>query len=117
MAGVQTKFNYAWVRYLHSTLPPSYTLRLLIIVLQGLVKSNDRADQQLGVRLLSDIFRVAQERRRECLYYLALGSYKLGNYAEARRYNDKLLEMEPTNLQAGNLRTLIEFQGVIMDMH
>ncbi|EKJ72539.1 hypothetical protein NXS19_008932 [Fusarium pseudograminearum] len=86
MVGVQTKFNYAW----------------------GLVKSNQRNDQQLGVRLLSDIFRVSPERRRECLYYLALGNYKLGNYGEARRYNDLLLDKEPANLQASNLRSLID---------
>ncbi|KAL2114764.1 hypothetical protein VUR80DRAFT_74 [Thermomyces stellatus] len=86
MASIQTKFNYAW----------------------GLVKSNSRADQQLGVRLLSDIFRASPERRRECLYYLALGNYKLGNYAEARRYNERLLEKEPANLQASNLQTLID---------
>jgi len=48
------------------------------------------------------------ERRRECLYYLALGNYKLGNYAEARRYNDLLLDREPANLQASNLRQLID---------
>jgi len=84
--GVQTKFNYAW----------------------GLIKSNQRADQQNGVRLLSEIFRTSPERRRECLYYLALGNYKLGNYAEARRYNDLLLDKEPTNLQAGSLRSLID---------
>ncbi|KAM3515246.1 hypothetical protein MY11210_001139 [Beauveria gryllotalpidicola] len=86
MVGVQTKFNYAW----------------------GLVKSTNRGDQQLGVRLLSDIFRVAPERRRECLYYLALGNYKLGSYGEARRYNDLLLDREPANLQAANLRQLID---------
>ncbi|KAH6958735.1 hypothetical protein DER45DRAFT_564027 [Fusarium avenaceum] len=86
MVGVQTKFNYAW----------------------GLVKSNQRNDQQLGVRLLSDIFRISPERRRECLYYLALGNYKLGNYGEARRYNDLLLDKEPANLQAANLRQLID---------
>ncbi|SPO00140.1 probable Mitochondria fission 1 protein [Cephalotrichum gorgonifer] len=86
MTSVQTKFNYAW----------------------GLVKSNSRADQQLGVRLLSDIFRASPERRRECLYYLALGNYKLGNYGEARRYNERLLETEPANLQASNLATLID---------
>jgi fission 1 protein len=86
MAGVQTKFNFAW----------------------GLVKSNNRADQQLGVRLLSEIFRLSPERRRECLYYLALGNYKLANYAEARRYNDLLLDKEPANLQAANLRQLID---------
>ncbi|KAF4635871.1 hypothetical protein G7Y89_g2208 [Cudoniella acicularis] len=84
--GVQTKFNFAW----------------------GLIKSNTRQDQQEGVRLLSDIFRTSPERRRECLYYLALGNYKLGNYAEARRYNDLLLEKEPANMQASSLRGLID---------
>jgi fission 1 protein len=75
---------------------------------QGLIKSNARNDQQNGVRLLSEIFRTSPERRRECLYYLALGNYKLGNYSEARRYNDLLLEKEPANLQAGSLRSLID---------
>jgi len=58
--------------------------------------------------LLSEIFRTSPERRRECLYYLALGNYKLGNYAQARKYNDLLLDNEPANLQAANLRTLID---------
>ncbi|KEF58189.1 mitochondria fission 1 protein [Exophiala aquamarina CBS 119918] len=84
--GVQTKFNYAW----------------------GLIKSNQRPEQQLGVQLLSDIFKTTPERRRECLYYLALGNYKLGNYAEARRYNDLLMEKEPGNLQASSLGQLID---------
>ncbi|CAK4032674.1 Mitochondria fission 1 [Lecanosticta acicola] len=83
---LQTKFNFAW----------------------GLIKSADRSDQQEGVRLLSDIFRASPDRRRECLYYLALGNYKLGNYAEARRYNDSLLEIEPNNLQAQSLSQLVE---------
>jgi len=39
---------------------------------------------------------------------LALGNYKLGNYAEARQYNDLLLDHEPANLQAGSLRSLID---------
>jgi fission 1 protein len=73
-----------------------------------LIKSDTRPDQQEGVRLLSDIFRTSPERRRECLYYLALGNYKLGNYAEARRYNDLLLDKEPANLQASSLRELID---------
>jgi fission 1 protein len=76
--------------------------------LQGLIKSNQRGEQQEGVRLLSEIFRNSRERRRECLYYLALGNYKLGNYAEARRYNELLLELEPANLQAGSLKGLID---------
>ncbi|MCJ1278374.1 mitochondrial membrane protein [Puttea exsequens] len=84
--GIQTKFNYAW----------------------GLIKSSTRTDQQEGVRLLSEIFRNSPGRRRECLYYLALGNYKLGNYAEARRYNDQLLSHEPGNLQAESLSKLID---------
>ena len=60
------------------------------------------------MRLLSEIFRASPDRRRECLYYLALGNYKLGNYAEARRYNDSLLELESGNLQAQSLRGLID---------
>ena len=80
----------------------------MLIKFQGLIKSPLRNEQQEGVRLLSDITRNAPERRRECLYYLALGNYKLGNYAEARRYNDILLDHEPTNMQAGSLRGLID---------
>ena len=79
-----------------------------LLATQGLVKSTSRNDQQTGVQLLSEIFRVSPERRRECLYYLGLGNYKLGNYAEARRYNDLLLEREPMNMQAADLRRLID---------
>ncbi|KAK0714604.1 hypothetical protein B0H67DRAFT_578572 [Lasiosphaeris hirsuta] len=86
MVGVQTKFNYAW----------------------GLVKSNTRTDQHLGLMLLSEIFRTSPERRRECLYYLALGNYKLASYAQARKYNDLLLDIEPHNLQAANLQAMID---------
>jgi fission 1 protein len=32
----------------------------------------------------------------------------LGNYAEARRYNEILLELEPANLQAASLKELID---------
>lgn len=78
------------------------------LTMKGLIKSNQRAEQQHGVQLLSDIFKTTPERRRECLYYLALGNYKLGNYAEARRYNDLLLDKEPGNLQSQSLRTLID---------
>ena len=60
------------------------------------------------MRLLSEIYRQAPERRRECLYYLALGNFKLGSYAEARRYNDLLLDLEPGNLQAASLRELVD---------
>ena len=42
------------------------------------------------------------------MYYLALGNYKLGNYQEARRYNEALLENEPGNMQAASLKALID---------
>ncbi|KAF8909410.1 hypothetical protein CPB84DRAFT_1766067 [Gymnopilus junonius] len=83
---VQTKFNYAW----------------------GLVKSPIREHQVDGVRLFQDIYRAEPTRRRECLYYLALGHYKMGNFEEARKFNALLLEKEPTNLQAQSLSQLIE---------
>lgn len=57
---------------------------------------------------MAEIFKDYHERRRECVYYLALGNYKLGNYAEARRYNDLLREKEPGNLQAQSLQQLID---------
>jgi fission 1 protein len=82
----QTKFNYAW----------------------GSIKSRKATDQQLGVNLLKEIFQDTPERRRECLYYLALGNFKLGKYTEARFYNDKLIATEPGNLQAQSLKDLIE---------
>ena len=80
----------------------------LLSFLQGLIKSDSRNEQQEGVRLLAEITRSAPERRRECLYYLGLGNYKLGNYAEAKRYNDILLDHEPNNMQAVSLRGLID---------
>jgi len=83
---VQTQFNYAW----------------------GLVKSPKQEDQARGVRILQDIYRNEPTRRRECLYYLALGNYKLGNYEEAKRFNALLMEKEPNNLQSQSLGQLIE---------
>ncbi|KAH6577957.1 hypothetical protein BASA50_010136 [Batrachochytrium salamandrivorans] len=81
----QIKFNYAW----------------------ALVRSSKKQDQQLGVDLLHAIYRENPGRRRECLYYLALGEFKLGNYTKARRYDDTLLNMEPSNQQALALKSLI----------
>jgi hypothetical protein len=85
---VQTKFNLAW----------------------GLVKSPRHEDQVEGVKLLQgtyphlvaplvpgttltivqnpvEIYRAEPTRRRECLYYLALGHYKMGNYDDAKKFN------------------------------
>ncbi|KAJ1975482.1 mitochondrial membrane protein [Dimargaris verticillata] len=85
-ASLQTKFNYAW----------------------GLVKSNYRRDQEKGIQLLLEILQEAPNRRRECYYYLALGFYKMGSYADAKRFNDALLTQEPRNEQALSLSELID---------
>ncbi|CAK5273953.1 unnamed protein product [Mycena citricolor] len=83
---VQSKFNYAW----------------------GLVKAPIRDHQVEGVRLLQELYRAEPTRRRECLYYLALGHYKMGNFEEAKKFNALLLEKEPSNLQAASLSQLID---------
>ena len=57
---------------------------------------------------MTELYKDYPERRRECLYYLALGNYRLAMYAEARRYNDRLLDLEPKNKQAERLRQLID---------
>ncbi|KOS14638.1 mitochondrial fission 1 protein [Malassezia pachydermatis] len=85
----QTKFNYAW----------------------ALIKSTSRPQMLQGVALLTDIYRTDPPRRRECLYYLALGHYKLSNFDEAKRFNALLLEREPKNQQAQSLNALID-QGI-----
>ncbi|KAG0167434.1 mitochondrial membrane protein [Apophysomyces sp. BC1034] len=83
---IQTKFNYAW----------------------GLVKSNNSGDVELGIRLLTEIYTDSPERRRECLYFLALGHYKISNFTEAKRFNQQLLKLEPRNAQALELDQLVD---------
>ncbi|KAG2189796.1 hypothetical protein INT46_005184 [Mucor plumbeus] len=83
---IQTKFNYAW----------------------GLVKSAKSEHLELGIKLLTEIYTDAPERRRECLYFLAIGNFKISNYSEARRFNDQLLKLEPRNDQALALKQLID---------
>ncbi|GHJ90195.1 hypothetical protein NliqN6_6597 [Naganishia liquefaciens] len=82
----QTKFNYAW----------------------GMVKSPKRELQMEGIKLLQEIYASVPDYRRECSYYIALGYYKLGNYGHARRFNDLLLHVEPSNMQAQSLKALID---------
>ncbi|RCH87500.1 mitochondrial membrane protein, partial [Rhizopus azygosporus] len=85
-ATIQTKFNYAW----------------------GLIRSTKPDHIELGIKLLTEIYTDAPERRRECLYFLAIGNYKISNYSEARRFNDQLLKLEPRNEQAASLKKLID---------
>ena len=54
-----------------------------------------------------EIYDQDTERRRECLYYLALGHYRLGEYSASRQFNQLLLDSEPDNMQALSLHQLI----------
>lgn len=42
--------------------------------------------------LATEIYRAEPQRRRECLYYIALGHYKMGNMEDARKFNSEFLE-------------------------
>ncbi|KAJ3394390.1 mitochondrial membrane protein [Entophlyctis sp. JEL0112] len=82
----QTKFDFAYV----------------------LVKSASRKDHEAALVLLHELYKENPARRRECLYYLSIGNFKLSNYVEARKFNEILLQMEPRNVQSLKLRELID---------
>jgi len=82
----QLKFNYAWAN----------------------IKSSKKVDQQKGIDLLYEIYKENPARSRECKYYLAIGEYRLGNYREAKKYIDSLLQFEPKNQQFINLKNKID---------
>ncbi|KAJ3027640.1 UNVERIFIED_CONTAM: mitochondrial membrane protein [Siphonaria sp. JEL0065] len=74
----------------------------------NLVKSAFKKDHEAGLQLLHELYKENPARRRECLYYLSIGNYKLANYVEARKFNEILLQMEPRNTQSLKLRDLID---------
>lgn len=55
-----------------------------------------------------EIYMDSPERRRECLYYLAIGHYKIGNLSDAKKFNTELLRHEPRNEQALDLERRID---------
>lgn len=83
---IQSQFNYAW----------------------GLIKSNNKSETKQGLEILIKIFKNSPQRRRECLYYLSLGFYKINELQDLKRYADLLLKHEPDNLQAIHLKSSIE---------
>lgn len=74
----------------------------------GLIRSRYAKDKELGINLLSETMKKWPSRTRDCLYYLAIGHYRLGNYKYAAECADDLLSIEPKNLQALSLKKLIE---------
>ena len=76
----------------------------------ALIKSTQKTDQKKGVNLLREIYLDVPQKRKECLYYLGLGEFKLGNLKEAKNYISTLLEKEPLNLQVKELFDEIELK-------
>lgn len=85
-ATIQSRFNYAW----------------------GLIKSPEVNDERLGIKILTDIYKESPNRRRECLYYLTIGCYKVNEFTMAKRYVDTLYEHEPNNKQVQMLKRMVE---------
>ncbi|GBL51251.1 Mitochondrial fission 1 protein [Candidozyma auris] len=81
-----SQFNYAW----------------------GLLKTKNSRQQKQGMDILTVLYRDVPRKRRDSLYYLALGSVKLGEYSNARRYAEALLEKEPNNSQFQSLKKAID---------
>mgnify|MGYP003366702613 FL=1 len=68
----QLKFNYAW----------------------ALIRTDSKELQIKGVNLLTAIFKTTPERRKQSLYFLSLGNYKLKNYELSLKYLDALINAE-----------------------
>lgn len=82
----QSLFNYAW----------------------GLIKSKGYRYQQEGVDILKQLYKKDLSVRKDVLYFLSMGSLKLGDYSNARQYIEELLALEPENNQARALKSVIE---------
>lgn len=82
----QSLFNYAW----------------------ALLKTSNSRNHKQAIEILYTLFQNVPSQRRESLYYLALGSVKTGEYSNARRYADMLLQNEPENTQFKALKKAID---------
>lgn len=82
----QSLFNYAW----------------------ALLKTNNLRNHKQAIEILYTLYQNVPSQRRESLYYLALGSVKTGEYTNARRYAEMLLEKEPENSQFKALKKAID---------
>jgi len=72
-----------------------------------LVRSRYPADIRKGIILLEDLFQNKEEtNKRDYLYYLAVGNYKLKEHTMALKYIRALLQVEPGNRQAQELEVL-----------
>ncbi|XP_041483087.1 mitochondrial fission 1 protein-like isoform X2 [Lytechinus variegatus] len=84
---VGTQFQYAWC----------------------LVRSRYRDDMRRGVVLLEELLHGGSPQvQRDCLFYLAIGYYRLKEYTNALKFVQGLLQIEPNNRQGADLEKLIK---------
>lgn len=80
----EIKFTYAW----------------------HLIKSQYKNDIRKGIRLMEELVTKGRDQR-DYYYFTSLGHYKLEEFEEADSCVDRVLQMEPNNLQAKTLKQLI----------
>uniref|UniRef100_A0A7N4PJT0 Mitochondrial fission 1 protein n=1 Tax=Sarcophilus harrisii TaxID=9305 RepID=A0A7N4PJT0_SARHA len=82
-----TQFEYAWC----------------------LVRSKYNDDIRKGIGLLEELLhKGSKEEQRDYVFYLAVGNYRLKEYEKALKYVRGLLQTEPQNNQAKELKCLID---------
>ncbi|KAI0561476.1 Mitochondria fission 1 protein [Gracilaria domingensis] len=79
------KFNYAW----------------------ALIRSKERANIKKGVIMMQGLLE-DRYADRDCLYYMALGYYRLDDVVSSRKCLDKLLKIAPNCRQAISLMDIVE---------
>ena len=72
-----------------------------------LVKSPYEDDIKNGMKLFKTLVDNSYAGARECLYFLAMANYKLKEYSKALPLVSLVLEKEPSNSQAQDLKQLI----------
>jgi len=85
--------------------PPSGECRFNLA--WALIRSKQRQQIALGVSYMSLLY---DERfsDRDCLYYMALGEFRLDNLATSRRYLRQVLEISPNCREAISLLDIVD---------
>eukprot|EP00736_Rhodelphis_marinus_P003250 Rmarinus@m.11201 len=81
----KSKFDYAW----------------------ALIRSSDKYHIRQGIYFLNDLLH-ENWNAKDCLYYQAVGYYRMSDYVNSSRVVERLLELSPKNRQALTLKSLID---------
>ena len=75
-----------------------------------LIRSKYPEDVRKGILLLEDLYRNKDrtDGKRDYLYYLAIGNARIKKYETALKYIRGLLQVEPGNHQARDMKAMIE---------